>query len=258
MDEHFELQPGQVDIWRLDLRAFQEPSRLLSYLPLLSLEERDRYHRFAFEPLHQNYLVAHALTRIILACYEAIPPSALDFTRNAFGRPELSHSQIGLRFNLSHTQAFAALAVAQTWDIGIDLECDDHPVSPLEIAERYFAPAEVTWLKAQPPERLKSTFLSLWSLKEAYIKACGLGLSMALDQIAVELTDLGPPRVAFSPGTDEAPDDWRLYSCRPTALCVLSVAVRCGALAEPQLALFELTSPSTGPIRLRPLTAGWA
>ncbi len=256
MDEHFELQPGQVDIWRLDLRAFQDPSRLPSYLQLLSLEERDRYHRFAFEPLRQNYLVAHALTRIILARYEAIPPAALDFTRNAFGRPELSHSQVGLRFNLSHTQASAALAVTTAWDIGIDLECDDHPIAPLEIAERFYAPLEVAWLQAQPPERLKSSFVNLWSLKEAYIKACGLGLSMPLDQFSVELTDLASPRLAFPAGFNGDPGDWRLYLFRPTALCALSVAVRCGAVAEPHLAIFELASPNTSPVRLRPPTAG--
>jgi 4'-phosphopantetheinyl transferase len=243
IDARFELQPGQVDIWRLDLNAFQEPSLLRSYRNLLSREELDRLQRFAFDDIRQNYLLSHALTRIVLAGYERVLPSALSFTRNEFGRPELSDSQAGLRFNLSHVIGSAALAITKNWDIGIDLECDDRPISPLPVAERYFAAAEIDWLRRQMPESQKSAFTGLWSLKEAYLKARGTGLYMALDDFAIDVADSDHPRLAFQAGVEDDPNDWKLYLFRPAANCALSVAIRCGATAEPDLATFELASP---------------
>lgn len=238
-----ELRPGQVAIWQIDLHAFQEPSRLPAYLELLDSEEQARYRRLAFEPLRQNYLVAHALTRLILARYEGVAPAAVSFTRNAFGRPELHDSPCELRFSLSHARAFAALAITTTWDIGLDLECDDRPVSPLAIAERYFAPAEVAWLRALPLEGLKSAFVDLWTLKEAYIKARGLGLSMALDEFAIDLSNPGQPHLVFSAQSDDDPSEWKLFLSRPMAGCARSLAIHCGASTEPDLTTFEVASP---------------
>jgi 4'-phosphopantetheinyl transferase len=243
VDTRFELHPGEVDIWRLDLNAFHDPSLRQSYRDVLSPAERERLERFAFDDLREDYLVSHALTRMVLARYEGVAPSALSFTRNAFGRPELSDSPAGLRFNLSHVKGSAALAITKYWDIGIDLECDDRPISPLSIAERYFAPAELDWLRRQEPERQKSAFVSLWSLKEAYLKARGTGLFTALDEFAVDLADLDHPRLAFPAGVEDDPNDWKLFLFRPAADCALSVAVRCGATAHLELATFELTSP---------------
>jgi 4'-phosphopantetheinyl transferase len=242
VDPIYQLQTGQVHVWLFELKAAQDQPTWQRYESLLDFEERTRLQRFALQSLRTEYLVSHALTRLILARYEGAAPEALLLARNPFGRPELSHSRLGLRFNLSHAKGLGALAITTAWDIGVDVECEDRPISPLEIAEHYFAPAELDWLRRQPPGDRKGRFVDLWSLKEAYIKARGLGLSLALDQFAIDLSDRNRPGLSFGAGSEDDPNDWKLFLFRPKANSALGVAIRCGARGEPELVTFDLTS----------------
>lgn len=242
VDPVYRLQSGQVRVWLLELKASLDPPTWQRYESLLDNEERTRLQRFAVQSLRDEYLVSHALTRLILARYEGTAPDSLLMVRNPFGRPELSQSRLGLRFNLSHAKGLGALAITTAWDIGVDVECEDRPISPLEIAEHFFAPAELDWLRRQPPADRQSRFVELWSLKEAYIKARGLGLSLALDKFAIDLSDRNRPGLSFGAASEDDPNDWKLFLLRPKANSALGVAVRCGARGEPELATVDLTS----------------
>src|SRR5713101_8075854 len=116
---------GQVHIWLLELKAPSDQTVRARYESVLDPHELTRLDRFAFQHLRDEYLVSHALTRLILSRYESTPAGGLTMVRNAYGRPELSASRIGLRFNLSHAAGLAALAVTQAADIGVDLERED-------------------------------------------------------------------------------------------------------------------------------------
>ena len=89
-------------------------------------EEQERLARFRFERDRHIYLVAHALTRALLArALGASRPETLHFVREAHGRPELADAHQGvarLRFNLSHTQGLVACGVCWEHDIGVDVE----------------------------------------------------------------------------------------------------------------------------------------
>ncbi len=242
MDPIYRLQSGQVHIWLFELKAAQDEPTWQRYESLLDDEERTRLQRFAVQSLRDGYLVSRALTRAILARYEGAASDSLLMVRNPFGRPELSQSRLGLRFNLSHANGLGALAITTAWDIGVDVERDDRPIAPLEIAEHFFALAELDWLRQQPPADRKSRFVELWSLKEAYIKARGLGLTLALDQFAIDLSDRNRPGLALGAGSEDDPNDWKLFLFRPKANSALSVAIRCGARGQPELATVDLTS----------------
>ena len=96
--------------------------------------------------------------------------------------------------------------------------------------ERHFAPDEVRDLRALPADDQPRAFFDYWTLKEAYIKARGMGLSLPLDQFAFALHDGQPPTIRFAPGFDDVEERWQFWQAWPTATHRLALAVeRAGA-----------------------------
>lgn len=198
---------------------------------LLSEEERARAARFRFDRDRHSYIAGHALTRALLS--EAAPevaPESWRFIAMEHGRPEVAPDagQPRLRFNLSHTHGLAAVAVTAEGEIGLDVESLDRSNLTLELAERFFAPEEVAMLTRLPEERLTEGLYAIWTLKESFIKAVGLGLSLPLDSFAFTLAPLAirfTARIApFRPADD--PARWRFQRMRPTDHHALALALR--------------------------------
>lgn len=160
------------------------------YLPLLDTEETAHYHRFYFDKDRQHYLAAHALLRLTLSRYAPVRPEEWRFERGPKGKPEIA-ADMGLprlRFNLSHTQGLVACVVALDCQCGIDVEHARTMRDMHGVAEAVFSKAEIAWLRAQPEEKQAETFFTFWTLKEAYIKATGEGLSAPLQSISFDIS----------------------------------------------------------------------
>ena len=139
-----------------------------------------------------------------------MPPEAWRFSVTGHGKPILANSPSALvpRFNLAHTAGLVACAFSRDFEVGIDVENRQRTVN-LDVARRFFAPAEVAYLEQAPEDRREDIFLLFWTLKEAYIKARGLGLSLPLEQFAFTLGD--PPQIAFAPAMRDDPSCWRFF-----------------------------------------------
>ena len=112
------------------------------------------------------------------------------FTCNPFGKPQ-SRDGFGAQapyFNLSHSHGRAVLALSRTPQIGVDIEFAGRERRISEIAHRYFADAEAQDLLALSGPAQQRRFYELWSLKEAYIKARGLGLAIPLKSFVYALS----------------------------------------------------------------------
>ena len=180
---------------------------------VLNAEERDRAGRFKFASDRATYVLAHALLRRELERYTGVPAAALRFNRTIDGRPELalpprSASQAAtLRFSLAHTNGLVGCAVTASADVGFDLE-RVRERAPLELADRYFSPSEVAQLYALPPTERDRRFFTLWTLKEAYLKARGVGLSLALDCFAIEPQANGTAELELLSAHPREPRPW--------------------------------------------------
>jgi len=210
-DTPLTLGPNEVHLWYAHPEHITDPARLASLEALLSQEERERRGRFVFERDRHTFLITRALVRTVLSRYADVPPEAWGFVPNGYGRPEIDTPRGGppLRFNVSHTKGLVACAVALERDIGVDVEHLDRPSLGLGLAERYFAPAEVEALRRVPAEEMPRAFLDFWTLKEAYIKARGMGLALPLDGFAFHLGPGGAARITFSPRIDDDPFSWK-------------------------------------------------
>jgi 4'-phosphopantetheinyl transferase len=196
---------------------------------LLDEAERARAARFHFERDRQVFIAGHALLRATLSRLAERAPQDWRFTVDGYGKPEaiLRPGEPRLRVNLSHTRGLAAVAATLERDVGVDVEWLERGGSTLEIADRFFAPAECAQLAAVPPERAEPTFFAFWTLKEAYIKAVGQGLSLPLDAFAFELDEAGQPLgIGFVPPIHDEPSHWLFRRFRPGPSHALALAVR--------------------------------
>jgi 4'-phosphopantetheinyl transferase len=176
------LPEDEIHVWHTNLEL---ADGVVDHLHgFLDSAEQARAARFLVADARQQYIISHAFLRIALGQYLQITPQAVRFRITANNKPELDDGR-GLHFNLSHTQGTAAIAVTRSRHVGMDVEKIRDNLNPLELATRFFSPQECEWLRSRPvPEHLAS-FFACWTAKEAYIKACGEGLSMGLSGFAV-------------------------------------------------------------------------
>ncbi len=225
------LGTGDVHIWMAAPDEIRTPNLLQEYHALMNAAERRKHDRYRFEKHRHACLVTRALVRTTLSRYcPEVEPAAWQFIEVGNGRPEPAPglTRRPLRFNLSHTDGLIACAVTLSRTIGVDVESLDRRGETVAIADRYFAPAEIRALRAQPTQRQRERFFSYWTLKESYIKARGLGLAIPLDQFAFSLDEPGPIRISFDSQLADDPNVWQFALERPTPRHMLAVGIERG------------------------------
>ena len=215
----------EVLVWFARPDALDDLERRQAALALLTADERERVSRFHFERDRTLHLAARALVRLALSRCADVAPGAWRFEVRPGGRPEIATPPSPLRFNVSHTHGLAMVAVTAGRDVGADVERLP-PAVPLDVVERSFAPSERAAVRAAGAGEERATFASLWTMKEAYAKARGLGLALPFDAFAV---GLAPPRLV----SGDDPSAWRVELLAPTPAHRAAVCVGRGAEDPP-------------------------
>lgn len=196
---------SDVDIWLL--RPEDLPTDRTAIRALMDDGEARRHDAFVFERHRLEFLATRTLVRVVLASYRAVAPRAWRFAPNAYGRPAIDPPD-RLRFNVANHPSLVALAVREGAELGIDLEPVTRAAEILTVADTAFAPGELAALRALPEPARADRALSLWTLKEAYIKARGMGLSLPLDAFAFSFAGAAL-QIAFVPPIVDDPGRWR-------------------------------------------------
>ncbi len=219
-------QPLGPQIWLLWPDDAQASELQLRYQALLDSTEQHHYGRLPRPAAQHAYLLTRVLVRTMLSHYRPLPPSAWRFQPGPQGRPEIVNPQAqGLRFNVSHTQGLLACAVADHGDIGIDVESLQRNHDILAIAQRFFSPHEYAALRDSPIAQRQETFIAYWTLKEAYLKARGLGLSGGLRQFSVVFTSEQAIRLQLTDSLHDTAERWALWRAKPDDYHRLAVCV---------------------------------
>ncbi|MEE9335379.1 MAG: 4'-phosphopantetheinyl transferase superfamily protein [Granulosicoccaceae bacterium] len=216
---------NQVHVWLMFHDKLQTPPQLATS-PLLNEQERLRQQRFVTPELQYRFQCRREMLRRSLTVYRPdIGESDWIFTLNPYGKPQIhpAQSQNQLYFNLSHTNGLTVLAISAYEECGIDIEntAVNRPSSYLDIADRFFTEPESEQIKQGSTDAQIQRFFDFWTLKEAYIKAVGKGLSLGLDRFQFALEPASPIAIEFpSPAIDNANtwvfhqetigEDWRL------------------------------------------------
>ncbi|MCD6047204.1 MAG: hetI [Gammaproteobacteria bacterium] len=152
------------------------------YYSLLSEEEQLKAQKKAFPQLQDEAILSLGLRRAILAKHLSQSAKELVFSFAENQKPILVN---GPYFNVSHSQDYWVIAIADQGPIGIDIEDKNRPVNFLEIAKRFFAPEEYAFLAAAAEP--KEMFWRYWTAKEALVKASGKGIVEGIDKIIIDL-----------------------------------------------------------------------
>jgi 4'-phosphopantetheinyl transferase len=178
----------QVHIWRLEL---DQPIREIEgFWQLLSLGEQERASRFYQASDSQHFIVARGALRLLLSRYLKVNPRQLIFTTGQFGKPGLDESSNrGVKYNLTHSGDLGLIAVARHREVGIDLERIRTDIDVEPIARQYLSPQEHMKICDASPTERHQLFFHYWTLKEAFMKALGVGIAYQPDSlIDVDLT----------------------------------------------------------------------
>ena len=185
-----------ADVWWLPLDGVTR-SRLRDLRALLPAEERLRADTFRDSRGGHRFAVRRALLRLVLSRYVGAEPNELRFARGDAGKPALVPGQASpsLRFNASHSDGLAVVAVSGCAEVGIDVERVRPDLEVDGIVRRYFSTEEALQLSLVPPARRLEAFFAAWTLKESYCKALGTGLRTDLRSFTVPIPCTEPAAV---------------------------------------------------------------
>jgi len=177
------LPGNEIHLYFSQPEQISDPELLRHYKSLLTDDERIKMSRLYYARHRHQFLVTRALVRSCLSRYFDIEPGDWRFTKNDYGKPEVSLPLVPgqVRFNLSHCQGLVMCGIARNHDIGVDVEdAQRNTRSALNSLSSYFSASEIAEIARLPSERQKQRFFDYWTLKESYIKARGMGLAIPL------------------------------------------------------------------------------
>ncbi len=220
------IEPYEVHVWLAWAERFADPALEPRLASVMTTEERAKQQRFIRPADRLLQLIARALVRTLLSSYAGVQPADWRFGAGRHGKPFLvgPAANLQIAFNLSHTRGLVAAAFTTGAEVGVDVEGLGRRTATMDVARRFFAHTEVAALERAPETEREAMFFAFWTLKEAYLKVRGLGLSVPLGAFAFDLTT-EPPRVSFEPPIDDRPDRWQFARRVPGPLHRLAVAV---------------------------------
>jgi 4'-phosphopantetheinyl transferase len=230
---------GDVHAWYAPVSDLSVAGAIDAALAWLTPEERERYARFRADADRHMFLLGRAMARVLVGRALGIAPTAWQWREGPHGRPEVASPDTRLQFNIAHSAGLVACAVAVGRDVGVDVE--DLERRPVEwgVVQRHCGADEILDITAQGGcwhER----FLHYWTLKEAYLKALGLGIAAPLAHVGFRL-DGGRPRLVFTGSLAGSDTRWQFRLDRPTGRHLLAVAASNANGVEPAIHVQRLT-----------------
>jgi 4'-phosphopantetheinyl transferase len=178
-----------VAVWSCPLDLPEAAHRRLTRC--LATDELDRADHLHQALDRERFLAARGWRRHVLAGQLGCAPEDVEFVVGEHGKPSVVGSD--LRFSASRSAALALLAAGWGIEVGVDLEAITDTVDTDGVANRFFTKFERAALAAVPAApRRRTAFFDCWTRKEAYAKAIGIGLRLALDSVDVWAGDERP------------------------------------------------------------------
>ncbi|MNZ68183.1 4'-phosphopantetheinyl transferase sfp [compost metagenome] len=172
-------------VFGLQLPEDMNSSPLLELITALPIEKQHRIKRFVHVEDAVRTLSADILSRLLICDQLGIHNREISFTSNQNGKPLLQGLD-SLHFNNSHSGRWVLTAISDE-PVGVDVERIRE--LDLDLARHCFSEQEYRDLDDLSDDQTKlDYFYDLWTLKESYIKAVGLGLSMPLSSFTIRKT----------------------------------------------------------------------
>ena len=150
------------------------------------------------------------MLRMLLGIYLKSDCKQISFNYNLHDKPYLFNNDV-IKFNLSHSKDLILFGFTQQQELGVDLEYSGENLEFDEIANIFFHKNECYLLNEANSFRKKEVFFDIWVIKEAIIKAIGLGLNYNIANIEVSVTKNGGYQIRAISDTALNLSEWNLY-----------------------------------------------
>lgn len=206
---------ASIHVWAAPLDVSR--ARLALLQASLSNDERRRAARFHSDQLTNRFVAGRGTLREMLGAYLGMEPCDVRFRYDEHGKPAIAPDVHGaeLHFNVAHAAGLALYALTQRHSVGVDVEQVHSFSGMLDVALHFFSEAERQLLSATAPAKLADSFFSVWTRKEAYLKARGTGLLAPLDGFDVSVGRGEAAALRRVAGDDAAPGRWSLKHLEP-------------------------------------------
>lgn len=237
-----QLSHNDIHVWHVKCSSIPSSNLDDNYGALITKDELARNARYRFKKDRDTNIVSRILIRSILSRYLDVQALDLRFDVDSHGKPWVSVPSTQLNFNLSHSHDYVVLVVALSRKVGIDIEYTSHKRDVINIARNYFSSFEVEELSRLPSDEQINRFYDYWTLKEAYLKARGEGLTIPLDQFGFKVNDYNQVDITFTHQFSDKAKDWEFCLFRPDNDYRMALAVQHKENYSPNIELFESSS----------------
>ena len=195
---------------------------------ILSANEKKEARRFRRIKDRHQFLLARGLLRFALS--EHLPVCAADwrFARDQNHKPFIiaPKSFSAVNFSLSHTDGLIACLVSLVAEAAVDVEKLEFHDDLALVAKQVLSAVELTALGKLSGRDWTERFFDYWTLKEAYAKARGVGLSLGSSDIVFEIDADNGIRAHFSSRSDDDSSAWVFWCHHLSPQHTISVAAK--------------------------------
>lgn len=178
---------GRIDVYICDISKIKSTGRLLKrYNEIVPRDAANRIYGIKNDAVLRRTVVGELFSRVLLGSRLGIKPGELEVLKTREGKPYLKNHE-NIFFNLSHSGGKVVCAIGET-RLGVDIEKITY--ARHKVAKKCFCDKEIGILNSS--KDLNKEFFRLWTMKEAYLKAEGLGLSIppkSVDVVSIKSHD---------------------------------------------------------------------
>lgn len=145
---------------------------------VLSAEEIKKAGKFFQQIDKESFIVGKYCLRLLISRFTDLTPSQIEYSYTKNNKPYISNS---LHFNLSHHKNHVVIAISSKF-VGIDVEYHLPNFDFTDIEENCFNDDEIKYIHQSVKPSLN--FYTLWTRKEALLKATGDGLINNLSELS--------------------------------------------------------------------------
>jgi len=169
--------PNYIEVWQFDF-DFRIPLQNADWV-LLNESERAYAMRFHVRDDQVRSIATRAVLRRLLGEKTLVSPKQLRFVTNESGKPGLQGNN-RIKFNVSHSGAYALIALSTSSEVGIDIERHNYQLDTIRLSQLVFTPVE-----QQLGLKVTRRFTEQWVLKESVLKALGVGITNHLQAVSI-------------------------------------------------------------------------
>jgi len=215
------LPNNEIHIWRAYLK---QPDEVVSDLSkVLTEAERNQANQYYYISDKTRFICVRSLLKKILGMYLSCSPKDVTIIINAYGKPYLLKKPSDIEFSVTHSQDLVLYSLVNGKRIGIDVEYNNPHIDFSQMCIAFLSHREQELYRNTPEKSQAEFFLKNWTLKEAYVKALGMGHYLPFNKLDISLLELGD---STEKGEAIRKLKWRSYHFTPAYNYIAALVVK--------------------------------